>query len=371
MYKNLAKQLSSLQEPTSFEIKTFDELLAENVALAKTVLSTDTLEWLPLESDPYMKKLRVLTLRQIHNQVDRKKTVKQILLTTATGVNLDHLGMAENITRDPGENPYSMFSFSLLVESSSDIEIPIGLVLNNDDDTFRAKTKVMAVIPAGTLEAKIEVELESNVIESDIKTENLATELTFALVVKQLEFFKNGAVAENDDRYRLRIISSNDKHSTAGSTEAYKHFAYGSDSRIDDISIPNDNEPLDVNIYLASFSEVDEEMIKNVYEACNYKYTRPLGDNLTVKPAEIIEVILTATIELFDLLKQVEVDTQIKSNFENSFFIGQNFVKSDFIRKCHIAGVYKVESNFEDVTTNDKQIIKIKELNFNYKEASL
>ena len=371
MYEDLSKKISSLQEPTAFKIKTFDELLAENVALAKTVLSTDETEWLPLESDPYMKKLRVLTLRQIHNQNDKRETVKQLLVTTATGVDLDHIGAEFGVFRDSGEYPYTNFEFKLLVTSDEDITIPAGLILNSDDDLYKAHTVDDVTIFAGNLVAIVKVELEQYVLQSEIETENLVTELTYALEIKQLDIFSNGAVAEDDDRYRLRIIASNARYSTAGSIEAYKYFAFSADSRIDDVSIPDDNEALNVDIYLASFDIVDETMINKVYEACNARYTRPLNDNLSVKPTEIISLDLTAEIEVFDLLKQSELDAEIRANFENSFFIGQNFVESDFIRKCHINGVYRVYSDFNDVMATDKQIIKVNSLTLNFKEAQL
>ncbi len=48
MFNDFEKKLSLLQEPTAFGIKTFNELLHENVTLAKEILGS---EWLPLESD--------------------------------------------------------------------------------------------------------------------------------------------------------------------------------------------------------------------------------------------------------------------------------------------------------------------------------
>jgi len=371
MYKELQTKLSLLQEPTAFKLKTFDELLAENIADAKIILSTDETEWLPLESDPYMKKLRVLTLRQLHNQNDKKETFKQLLITTATKDDLDHLGAEFDVFRDSGEFPYTNFEFKLLLASDEDITIPAGLILNSDDDLYKAHAVDDVTIFAGNLVAIAKVELEQYVVQSEIETENLITELTYALEIKQLDIFSNGAISEDDDRYRLRIIASNARYSTAGSIEAYKYFAFSADSRIDDISIPDDNEALNVDIYLASFETVDETMINKVYEACSARYTRPLNDNLSVKPAEIISLDLSADIEVFDLLKQSELDAEIKANFENSFFIGQNFVESDFIRKCHVNGAYRVYSDFTDVLATDKQIIKINSLTLNFKEAEL
>lgn len=369
MYNDLEKQLSSLKEPTAFNIKTFDELLDENIALAKDVLGSD---WLPLESDPYMKKLRVLTLRQIHNQADKKETVKQLLVTTATGADLDNLGESVGIFRDAGEYPYTNFEFKLLVVNSHDVVIPKGLVLNDDKDKYRAFVVEDVVIPAGELSAIVKVELEQYIEESDVKCENVVTELTFGVDVKQLDIFKNGASFESDDRYRLRLIASNNRYSTAGAEDAYKYYIYSADNRIDDVSIPQDNKPLEVNIYLASFSSgVDDLMISRVNSSLNAKKTRPLNDFVKVYPAKKIEVSLEATVELFDLLKQSSIDKVIRANFENSFFIGQNFVRSDFIRKIHIDGVYRVTSDFKDVVVSDKEIIEITNINLNFKKAEL
>jgi len=275
MYKDLENKLSTLVEPTPFKIKTFDELLAENIALAKEIIGTD---WKPLESDPYMKKLRVLTLRQVHNQMDKKETFKQLLITTATDIDLDNLGAEFDVFRDEGEYPYAEFEFTLLTTQDKDVIIPAGLILNDINDNVRAYLVENITIVTGQISEIATVKLEKYIAESDIKTENIVSELTYAVDVKQLTLFSNGAEIESDDRYRLRIIASNAKYSTAGSVEAYKYFAYSADSRIDDITIPNDNNPLDVNIFIASFEVVDETMINNVYKACNAEYTRPLGD---------------------------------------------------------------------------------------------
>lgn len=368
MYRDLENKLSSLSEPTAFDTKTFDENLAVNIKLAKEVLGED---WLPLESDPYMKKLRVATLRQMFNQEDKKETVKQVLLTTATKNDLDLLGIGEHILRDEGEYPNCDFEFTLLSLSDEDLTIPAGAVLSSDDDKYKAHVIDDVIIQAGELKTIVKVELEDYVSQSEAKTEVLVTELSFGVEIKQLDIFKNGAGAESDDRYRLRIIKANDTKSTAGAEDSYKWFTYGADSRIDDVKILSE-KVLCVDIYIASFnSEVDELMVERVYNSCSTKKVRPLGDKVSVYPAIKKVVDITATIEVFDLLKQSEIKDSIEANFKDSFFIGQNFIKSDFIRKCHLDGVYRVNSGFEDVITNDKEIVTIGSINLTFKEAEL
>ncbi|HIP21303.1 MAG TPA: hypothetical protein EYG70_09295, partial [Sulfurimonas sp.] len=164
---NLLDRLSSLPEPTAFNIKTYDELLDENVALAKEVLGD---EWIQLESDPYMRLIRVLTLRQLHNQIDKKETVKQSLIATATGADLDVLGAGVGVFRDSGEFPYAKFLFKLLSSTANKRVIPAGTVLSDDDNTVTARVVKDVTIPAGEIEAIGVVELEEFVKESEIET---------------------------------------------------------------------------------------------------------------------------------------------------------------------------------------------------------
>jgi phage-related baseplate assembly protein len=369
MYEELNKKILSLAEPKAFEGKEFDEILAENISLAKEVLGDS---WIPSEADPYLQKLRVMSLRGLMNDTDKSLVVKSLLKTTATGADLDHLFASDNIFRKGGEYPYAEFEVSLLQKHDKDQIIPKGLVLNSDDDSKRAFVSDDYIIKAGELSVVIKAELNEYIESSDIKTENLATHLTFPIKIKQLSNFQNGAVVESDERFRLRGIASHDRYNTAGSKEAYIYHTFSADNRISDVSIPDDNEPLEVNIYITSNDySVDEQMITRVQNACNSRYIRPLGDKVSVKQAEIKEVVIKATISLFDILNQSNIHNQIKTNFETSFLIGEDFVKSDFIRRCHIDGVYSVDTDFETIETKGKEVIKIVDIDLTYTQAEL
>ena len=366
MFKDLETTLLKLPTPSVVEEKTFDELLAENIDALKVFLGD---EYKPLESDPFMKKLRVLTLRQLHNQADKNKTIKQLLVTTATGDNLDHLGAGVGVLRDDGEYPYATVSFSLSSELDETVVIPSGTVLSSDDDK-KSVLKDDVVIERGSLTALGKVFLQEYIKESDTKTENIITDLPFLLEVKQLENFSNGKEQESDDRYRYRIVLSYLAFNTTGAEDAYKYHTYSADSRIDDVVVL-DEVLLEVHIYIASFLyEVDDVMIQRVYDNTASKDKRPLGDKVVVKPAKKVELDLEATIEVFDLLKSGEIEKKIRQNFTNSFLIGEDFVRSDFDKKCHVDGVYRVVSNFEDVVVDKKEIIKINSLKLDFKEVA-
>jgi phage-related baseplate assembly protein len=95
-----------------------------------------------------------------------------------------------------------------------------------------------------------------------------------------------------------------------------------------------------------------------------------LNDRVIVKPAKIILVDISATIEVFKIENSSKIKTLIESNFFNTFFIGQDFVKSDLDRKTHIDGVYRVVSEFQDMIIKENEVLKINSLNLDFKEVS-
>jgi len=325
-------------------------------------------DYVPLESDPYMKKLRVLTLRQLHNVVDKNETIKQLLVTTATGANLDNLGAGVGVFRDAGEYPVAMFEFSLSVDLDVDAVIPKGTLLNSADDKYKAELLDDVVIKAGDIKGFGKVALQVYTKESEIKTENIVTDMPFVVIAKQLEAFSGGDEAESDDRYRVRIISSFSRFSTAGSREAYEYWAYSADSRIDDVVIISP-EPMVVDVYIYSFSGVDDEMIRRVANSLNDRYVRPLSDKVNIKKPVSMGYKGKATVFVKSLLDSGEIEKRIRANFDNSFYIGQDLPKSEFFKRCQVEGVVRVASDFEDIFVSDTAVIDSFELELEFREV--
>jgi phage-related baseplate assembly protein len=360
---NLNAKLGNLPLPTIVEENDFETLFIENIEEAKKVLGEN---WQPLESDPYTQNIRLLTLRQMHNQAGLNHTIKQMLVTLATGVDLDYLGLERGIIRDEGEYPYADFEFTLYTALDYNVTIPKGTLLNDVTDSIHAYTSSDAVILEGELSVVVRVELEIFSFSSDLKTENIVTSLPFAPTVKQLESYSDGAALEDDERYRMRIILSR-KFSTAGSADAYRYFALSADARIADVFITSEAS-LEVHIYLASDVDIDDLMIERVYTICNAKSVRPLSDKVVVSTALVRELSISITITVFDLLKSGEIEEKIRNSFKYGFALGQDLVKSEILRKCHLNGVYKVESDFVDVVVEQKEIIKIISLTLAFEE---
>ena len=371
MSAELRETLRNLPTPTVVVVEEFEKQLAQNIIYAKEVLGED---WRPLESDPYIKKLRILTLRQMHNQADKNETIKQLLITTATGINLDHLGVEKDVLRDKGEKPRALASFSLSELLPFDVVIPAGTVLNNSQNSYADETVTSTVVENALITKNertvtVTVELDKYVRESDAVCEKIVTTLPFVAKVKQLSSFTNGAELEDDERYRERIILSNAKYSTAGCSDAYEYFTRLADSRIDDVSI-SASEGV-VKIVVHSFDTTDEAMVERVTRAVNGKSVRPISDAPVVLLAEKVDVVIDVEIELFDLLEASVTENQIRANFDNSFFIGQDLVRSDVVRKCHLDNVYRVNTDYDDVIVTDEQVVNITALNISFLKANV
>jgi len=363
-YREIEKALKKLEAPAVVDSKNFDEFLAEIVNDAKSVLGSD---WKPLESDPYMKHLRVIALRKLHDQTDKNEIIRELLITTAKGSMLDHLGLSRGVVRDEGEYPTAEYEFSLSAVLDYDVVIPAGTLLNSDDDRYKAETFEDAVIPAGAESVTTRVQLLDFVSNSDIQINNIVTELPFVATATQLEQFKDGDDKESDDRYRLRIMAALARSSTAGAEDAYRWYAMSADSRIKDVYITSIPKSLIVDVYVYG-DVMDEAMIERVTSTLTPRHVRPLSDLVKVHKATLKPVTIDATVEVFDLLKAGEIKKQIEANFEDAFSLGVDFVKSDLDRKCHVDGVYRVNSDFTDVITAPHEVVKITALNLNFRE---
>jgi len=370
MSREIQERLDTLAEPTVIKVDEFDTLLADNILLAKEVLGND---WLPLESDPYMKKLRVLTLRQMHNQADKNETIRQMLVTTATGINLDHLGLEKEVVRDNGEKPRALMTFELSTTLPFDVTIPGGTILNNSTDAssqepLEAVIVENLLIKKGDVTVQGAIELNKYVVSSEVKCENIVTTLPFVVAPKQLSSFENGFVLEDDERYRMRIILSNAKYSTAGCSDAYEYYTRFADSRIDDVKISATDGV--VYIVVHSFSSTDEAMLERISTVLTDKTVRPISDKPTPLLAVVENITLDIEIELFDLLEAVETEKVIRANFKDSLFIGQDLVLSDVLRKCHLDNVYRVNTDFSDLIIDDTKVIVIDVLNISFREVA-
>lgn len=355
--------LSALPKPAVIEELEYETLLAQNIAQVQLIFPA----WKPIESDDWMVLIESFTYKEMFLRARINEAIKAMLLPTSTGTDLDNFVAGLGVERLPGAYPYAQYEFELSRISSSDVIIPAGLSLISDDGAFKSRLKSNLTIVAGEIKAVGVVELESFIEFDAAKTENITTPLPYVLKAKSLEPFANGSRPESDEELRERYLLSLSRFSTAGSVGSYIYHSMSADERVDDVSVVSPS-PGVVNVYLASADGVDEQMIDRVGAALNHEKVRPLTDTVNVTAANPVNIIISASVTVFDLSRAVNIESTIRTNLNRRFRIKQNFTLSDIIRSCHVDGVYKVIINepTSDVIATAADVIIIDEVQLSF-----
>jgi phage-related baseplate assembly protein len=364
--RDILKEVGSLPPPSVVNIEEYNDLLKQNIIKLREYLPN----YRPLESDRYMKDLRVVTYKQWQGQIQDNYIIRQLLITTATGEMLDHLSAFLDVWRLKGSKPYAKYRFDLSMALSYDVAIPKDTELTDNSGTYRAYVMEDATIKAGDTSVTVLIELDAFVTATNILTENITTPFSFVSRAFALEEFAHGSESESDDNLRVRAIRSLGKFSTAGSVNAYLYWTYTADSRIDDVVVWGKKGTLEVNVYLYSKEGVDAVMVDRVEAMLSREKVRPLNDDVHIYPATIKSFTLTATIELYDLSSQAYVEELIKKNFnDENFVIGQHLTRSEIIKNLQVKGVYRIPTKFNDIFTDKTEIVQIDGYELTFVEA--
>lgn len=109
------------------------------------------------------------------------------------------------------------------------------------------------------------------------------------------------AVMEKDDDFRARIQLSFESYSTAGSTGSYAYHAKSSSAQVADVQVDSPT-PGCVTVYVLSTEgdgTASVDLIETVSAAIAPDDVRPLTDNVTVQPAEILPFEIEAVLTLY------------------------------------------------------------------------
>ena len=156
---------------------------------------------------------------------------------------------------------------------------------------------------------------------------------------------------ETDDRYRARIQRAADGFSVAGSEGAYIKFAFDADPLVKDVAVTSP-APSEVHITILS-SEGDgtpsAELLATVNNHLSDKTVRPLGDRVTVLPAQIITYQIDATLR-FDNGPSAEIARQ-NADQAVTDYVTRNFALN---RPITLSGLYSAlhQQGISDVVLN-------------------
>jgi len=278
-------QLADLIEPLSY-----DDILAANIARVKALLP----DYTPAQGDDIMLVLQDFSYREMLLREYINEQVRGSFVMTAEGAKLDHLAMTlYGLERLEGSKPTTTATFALSRALPYDVTIPEGYELLEDGGIYRALTTEEAVIEAGETSVTATVELDAFVASSKVRCEIPMTQIPY-LSVSQNGDFANGKEDESDEAFRDRIALSLSRTSTAGSRNAYIGHAYAADARILDVSVYR-TAPGEVKVVYWS-DTIDGVMQERVENTLNADDVRPLTDHLTIQPATVKTVDVTAAL---------------------------------------------------------------------------
>jgi phage-related baseplate assembly protein len=332
--------IKSLPTPTVVQILNFEDILSQNQNMFKMLVPN----WQPLESDEFNIILQAFAYRELHLRAYFNEMAKSFFLTTTTGIDLDNYALFYGIERLKGAKPYTDYEFTLSSALSQDITIPLNLVLTDDTSTYEAILLEDVVITAGTTKGTGRVELQLEVSQIDLKTENITTPLPFVVTAKAMAIFNNGSEVENDTDFKQRILLSMADKSTAGSEETYKSFTFNADERIEDVAVLNGGSGV-VNIFYYS-SVSDEIMQTRVENTLNAKETRPLTDTVVVAQAIPVSFSITAELKIYPNQETATVYTNaiisLEAGLKELKKIGTTITLSEINKFLKVDGVKEV-----------------------------
>ena len=367
MVTEYSVEIANLEPPTILETLSYAEILKQNVELFKNKNSAYQLE---LEDDDVMPLLEAFAYRELHLRATITQKVKNMMPHYAEGTDLDNFVFAfyGGITRVAGAYPYANFRFTL--EDEHSLTIPNGTIVKNKNGD-RGRVVTTFSLSSSTPSSVQRVELLHYAQNSSVELSSMDD--FYHVKVEQLESFSNGAVREDDERFRERALLSFNRFSTAGAIGSYYYHIMTADVRIDTAYVYSPS-PGVVRIVLDDFNQnIDAKTIEKIDKHLNADKVRPLTDKPEVRRAKQVELTIQARVNLFDLSTQAEVDRVIQNAFNEPFKISEDLTYSDVVQRLHVAGVYSVEMLYptQSIVCDDESRIVIKEVACVYHRANV
>jgi len=179
----------------------------------------------------------------------------QLFLDGMTGDQLDAYGDFDDVPRLVSTASVSTirFTFDSAIRVSQVIYENTSATGANDNGTYLFKVLEDVLIPVGATSIDIAVEeyltaggnsgADANGIEIGAMTALDESQYTYSFVssISNVVESHAGQASEEDDAYRERLKLAAQKHTTAGTAEAYKYFARSASANIADVGVTKEN----------------------------------------------------------------------------------------------------------------------------------
>ena len=157
---------------------------------------------------------------------------------------------------------------------------------------------------------------------------------------------------EEDDRFRIRILTALDKASTAGAAEAYEALSLEADARVADVKAYDDiSQPAKAFVTIQSNvsdnGEADSPLITAVTDYLNHEDRKPLGAQVIVNSVQALNYAIVAVVK-FDISADIETVKMhmieaINALVKQKHKINAEIALSEIYARLNIEGVTVVE----------------------------
>lgn len=303
-------------------------------------------------ADPVRLFLLSLASIIVQQRVVIDETGRQNLLRYAEDLKLDNLGAFHRTIRHKESKAKTTLQFYLSSPQNAVIHIPKGTRVVTETDVYFQTTDSVEV-PAGEVSIKVSAECtEDGEVGNgfDIGEVNKIVDIfPYYQAVENITVTGGGADKERDNSFRQRIWEAPEGYSTAGPEGAYLYHAKEASQNIYDVAV-NSPLPGEVQVIVLTDKEIEEEILKAVYEKCNDKSIRPLTDKVTVRGADVTSYVLNVTYYIAkENQTKVSVIQQEVDKAKNDYItwqkskLGRNINPSELIRKLMVAGASRVD----------------------------
>jgi len=161
------------------------------------------------------------------------------------------------------------------------------------------------------------------------------------------------AIYESDSDFRRRYALALDQFTTAGSEHSYIYHGLSASGQVKDITVfaPQGAEVVCTVLSQTGTGDPSAELLQTVYDYLSDKKKRPIADDLTVQPAQIIEYQINATL-IFNygpspdaVLDQV--NKNLANYVKNQHRLGFDIELTALAHECHITGIHRVEFDMD------------------------
>ncbi len=258
-----------------------------------------------------------LLLYQVVQYADRAG--KMSLLKYSFGDYLENIGALKGIERIKGAAAVTKLSFTLSMQRSNIVIIPMGTRVTSGDGVY-FETREVLEIPAGSLSGEVhavckEMGIKGNGYqEGELKV--LVDPIPYVSRVENITVTEGGADLETDENLAERIYLAPSSWSTAGPDDAYKYWVKTFDAAITDVRVESEI-PGNVEIYfiLQDGQIPDEAMTEELEKYLRNEDIRPLTDHVMVRAPDIqeYEINLTYYINESDRMKAASIQRNVKN----------------------------------------------------------